>query len=160
MLSPLGLYHAYLLDALIFSRGGITIGELVGNPGDEAFGTGLVRAVEIEKSLAEDPKVCLSGQLAGIGLKLKAPTSCRDIFLLDMPLPSLEYLSFAEEASDFGARPEHLLGCHAASVHDFVLFALKKTKLKEKAKWLLAYHNRHVKSRGNLERLIVDLDCL
>ena len=154
----LGITQCVFASGAFFSRGGIAIGDLVGSPGDEAFGSGLVRAVEIEKSLAEDPKVCLSGKLAGIGLKLKAHTSGRGIFLLDMPLPSLDYLSFSEEASDFGARPNHLLGCHAASVHDFAVIASKRPELKDKAKWLLQYHNWHVKSRGDLERLIVDIE--
>jgi len=154
----LGIVKCVFASGTFFSRGGIAIGELVGNPGDEAFGSGLVRAVEIEKSLAEDPKVCLSGGLAGIGLKLKAPTSSRDIFLLDMPIPSLDYLSFSEEASDFGARPDHLLGCHAASVHEFAILASKKPELKDKANWLLQYHNWHVKSRGDLDRLVVEVD--
>lgn len=139
-----------------FSRGGIAIGALVGDPGSEAFGPGLARAVEIEKMLADEPQVLVSGALSGPALKLQIPTNGRKIFQLDVPLPSLDYLSFAELVSDFGD-PKHVLGWHAQRVHWLMERAYCEPKLAKKANWLLFYHNWHIQHRGCYENLIVKL---
>jgi len=132
------------------------MGPLVGDPGSEAFGAGLARAVEIENMLADEPQVLVSGALAGPALELKVPGSGRQIFHIDLPVPSLDYLSFAELVSDFGD-PKYVLAGHAERVHTLVKRAYSEWNLARKANWLLFYHNWHIQHRGGYDDLIVKL---
>jgi hypothetical protein len=152
----IGLTQCIFACEEYFSRGGIAIGTLVSESGSEPFGPGIVRAVEIEKMLADEPQVLVSGVLAGPALGLQVPVNGRKIFHLDMPLPSLDYLSFAELASDFGD-PRHLLGWHAQRVHWLMELAYCEPRFAKKANWLLFYHNWHIQDRGRYENLIVRL---
>ena len=152
----LGILQCTFAAEKYFSRGGIALGSLVGERGEEPFGPGLVRAAEIEKKVIVDPKVGVSGRLAGPAINLLVPNTDRRMFLLDFPLPSIDYLSLAELCSDFGD-PRSTLAWHADSVHTFVEHAYRDHAVARKAAWLLDYHNWHIRSRGGYEDLIVPL---
>jgi len=152
----LGILQCTFAPEKYFSRGGIALGALVGEKGEEPSGPGLVRAAEIEKKIIVDPKIGVSGRLAGPAINLKVPNSERDMFRLDFPLPSIDYLAFAEVCSDFGDPRSHL-AWHADAVHTFVEYAYRNPVVATKAAWLLDYHNWHIRSRGTYEDLIVPL---
>lgn len=140
-----------------FSRGGIAIGPILEDAEGRPFGTGVVRAVEIEKQIVTAPRIYASGCLAGSALNLIVPENNRHMYVLDFPLPSLDYLSFAEVVSDWGD-PRRVLASHAGRVHSFVEKAYSDPTLGLKAAHLLSYHNWHIRSRGGFENLLIPLD--
>ena len=155
--AALGIIQSIFGSSRYFSRGGIALGPILEDESGEPFGPGLVQAVKIEGVLSEYPKVALSGGIAAAGMKLKVKQNGRNMFLHDLPLPTLDYLSFAEAAAGKES-PEYVLAYHAEQVHEFVEVSYKVPALREKATWLLKYHNWHVKSREGLNRLIIPLD--
>jgi hypothetical protein len=64
-------------------------------------------------------------------------------------------LSFAEYI--WAKRPDQVIAGHAELVHNLFVKSEKVPSLRQKAKWLLEYHNNHVQSRKGLDSLIVRL---
>ncbi|MBI5681387.1 MAG: hypothetical protein HZC47_10875 [Methanobacterium sp.] len=148
---------------IYFARGGIAMGPMISSKvSEEPFGTGLVRATELEKELADFPRIISSAILSPFALKLKNPINDMKMYVFDINLPFIDYLSFAEyahgEGVDRGDGPVRLmLAGHAEGVHDLVIKSKKNPTLRGKAKWLLTYHNLHIEKRGGFSDLIVDL---
>lgn len=164
--TALGIIQCRFGSEDYFSRGGIAIGRMAqsvnedGTHGplldEELFGPGLVRAGEIEKSLAKVPCVLISARLVAWALKLTAPISGRSMYKFSFPLPFLDYLSFAE--CIWNEHPDEVLAGHAELVHNLVVKSQRVPSLRHKARWLLEYHNNHIQSRKDIDHLIIRLD--
>jgi len=71
-------------------------------------------------------------------------------------MPFLDYLSLADLIDP--GEPPNVIAWHAEQVHKLVALAHSSPELAEKARWLHWYHNWHVQSRGNIDRLRVGIE--
>lgn len=152
----LGAIQCCFASSEFFSRGSIAFGMQVESGESEPFGTGLVRANDIVKNISDDPVISVSGMLSAQALSIKVNWNGRRMYMLSFPLPFIDYLSFAEVVDYFGMA-RIILAAHADHVHRFVESAYSDKTLVTKAAFLLTYHNWHIKSRGNLDNLLVKL---
>lgn len=153
-----GIFQCVFATEDYFVRGGIAVGPMVlSDIEQEPFGTGLIRAVELEKQVANTPRIVVSAVLSGYALHLKYLKNGMKIYVLDLNLPFIDYLVFAEVTDGWSGRagPRIRLAGHAEMVHNMVVESRKNPELREKAEWLLDYHNWHIKKRGNFDDLIV-----
>ncbi|MCX6584476.1 MAG: hypothetical protein NT166_30265 [Candidatus Aminicenantes bacterium] len=159
----LGIISCLFAAEDYFVRGGIAFGPMVimDSLSIEPYGAGLIQAVQLEKD-AKVPTIVLSRELHNYAYSLKCPENNISMYVFGKgvpykELPYLDYLVFAEmvnnEVKEHDPRP--ILACHAERVHEIVLDANINTILKDKADWLLLYHNSHIQKRGNNSDLIV-----
>jgi len=140
-----------------FVRGAITADRMYNKSAEEEpSGPALTWAVQLEKESAGHPCIIVHEYVYGFAADLVCNKNQREIFVFDAEMPFLDYLSFSEYVNP--NNPIAPIAWHAEEVHKFVTSVKSVPKLTKKARWLHWYHDWHIRSRGDLETLLLKID--
>jgi len=144
-------FHALMYFGFLM-RGGITIGELSIDP-IVVWGTGLIKAFDIEKNLAYYPRIIISDHV----LKEYDSNKQKEINLyafIKKDFDGLWFINFLLAAPNIKLIPKEF-----EILQEFVESYLKKPeKIKQKINWLVAYFNAYcyeLKDRIEYEKYIL-----